>query len=489
MLDRPFYSTLHLTTAILLTLTTTLHAEDPHPNYLQTVKAYADTMLDHGRDTYGNKHTPLFAEELNPSTMQMLEGEALQKATAIDFKDWGIRSHDRMLGGANSQHCLNLYQILYALTDITGNKRYATEADESLTYFFQNCQSEATGLLYWGEHAGWNLRTDSPLEKQSGDIHEFFRPWILWNRSWDLAPEPCRQFALGLWEHQIGDHETGDYSRHATISKHGPGTNAPYARHGGFYIETWAVAYSQTKDTVFLQAIQSVVNGLERARLHEGGYLVGGSKIRGGRRPYDISLAISSENASALVPQELAARLQEVALANDGIFSKTVPDTETASKRKIDAKALWSNAYGAGPRAGRANVYMLRYRQTKNDAYRRAVLQEADLYRTHEIDLTQPVWPGTFGDAIWLMLNAHEPHRRRQIPSSRPHLRPEGHHNLPRSRPLTPCLTKTPPLRSRHQRRHPHDGPTTIIHHTNPTPITHQPHLHQPITRQIVNDE
>ena len=408
MLDRSPSFCLPTTIAILLALTTTLQAETPRPDYLETVRAYVDTMLDHGQDTYGKKHTPLFAEELDPTTKRMLEGEALEKAAAIDFKDWGIRSHDRMLGGANPQHCLNLYQVLYALTDITGDKRYATEADESLTYFFENCQSDATGLLYWGEHAGWDLQTDSPLEKRSGDIHEFFRPWILWNKSWQLAPEPCHRFALGLWEHQIGDHETGDYSRHATISKHGPGTNAPYARHGGAYIETWAFAYSQTKDEIFLQAIRSVVDGLERARLHEGGYLVGGSKTRGGRRPFDISLAISLENAAAHVPQDLATRLREVARTNDEIFSKTVPDMATAAKRKIDAKALWSNAYGAGPRAGRANVYMLRYRQTQDDAYRRAVLQEANLYRTHEIDLTHPVWPGTFGDAIWLMLNAHE---------------------------------------------------------------------------------
>lgn len=405
MFDRPPSSTLRITTITLLILASTLQGEEPLPDYLQTVKAYADTMLDHGRDTYGKEHTPLFAEELDQTTMRMLEGKALEKVAAIDREDWGIRSHDRMLGGANPQHCLNLYQVLYALTDITGEKRYAAEADRSLTYFFNNCQSEATGILYWGEHAGWDLRKDSPLEKSAGDTHEFYRPWILWNKSWQLANEPCRRFALGLWEHQIGNHETGDFSRHAKISTHGPGTTAPYARHGGFYIETWATAYSQTIDEVFLQAIRSVIEGLERARLHDGGYLVGGSITRGGRRSYDVSLAISSENASVHVPPDLAARLREVATANDEVFRDTVA---APSNENVDAKALWSNAYGAGPLAGRANVYMLRYRQTQDEAYRRAILQEADLYRSHDIDLTRPVWPGTIGDVIWLMLNAHE---------------------------------------------------------------------------------
>lgn len=400
-----FCSTLRTTTIILLILATTLQAEEPSLDYLQIVKAYADTMLEHGQDTYGKEHTPLFAEELNPTTMRMLEGEALEKVAAIAREDWGIRSHDRMLGGANPQHCLNLYQVLYALTDITGEKRYATEADRSLTYFFNNCQSEATGIFYWGEHAGWDLRKDSPLEKPAGDTHEFYRPWILWSKSWQLANEPCRRFALGLWERQIGNHETGDFSRHAKISAHGPGTTAPYARHGGFYIETWAFAYSQTKGKLFLQAIRSVIEGLERARLQDRGYLVGGSIRRGGRRSYDISLAISSENASVHVPSDLATRLREVAAANDEVFRDTVA---AASNENVDAKALWSNAYGAGPRAGHANVLMLRYRQTQHEAYRRAVLQEADLYRSHNVDLTYPVWPGTIGDVIWLMLNAYE---------------------------------------------------------------------------------
>ena len=201
-----------------------------------------------------------------------------------------------MIAGGNPQHCQNLYQILYALTTITGEKRYAQQADRSLAFSFAHCQSPATGLLYWGEHAGWDFRTERPIQKPAGTIHEFYRPWVLWERSWQLAPDACRRYALGLWEHQIGNHQTGDYSRHARIDAHGPGTEAPYARHGGFYIETWAIAYEKTGNKVFLSAIESIVDGLERARLEEGGMLVGGSKRRGGRRAYDVSLAISLGN-------------------------------------------------------------------------------------------------------------------------------------------------------------------------------------------------
>ncbi len=381
-------------------------APDGRPDYLSVVQAYADAMIEHGRDSYGNEHSPLFAEELDRKTVRMLEGEALEKAAAIPRDDWGIRSHDRMLGGANPQHCQNLYQVLYALTEITGEKRYADEADRSLAYFFEHCQSEATGLFCWGEHAGWDLREEKRLEKSSGDIHEFFRPWILWDRCWELADEPCRHYAVGLWEHQIGDHKTGDFSRHAKISSHGPGTTAPYARHGGFYIETWGAAYARTKDEVFLRAIRSVLDGLERARLHEGGYLTGGSTRKGGRRSHDISLAVSLGITAVHVPQDLAARLREVAAANDEVFRPIQDDKKTLSAKPTGN--LWTNAYGAGPRVGKVNVWMLRYRQTNDAAYRSAILREAELYRTQEVNWSQPVWPGTLGAAVWLMLNAHE---------------------------------------------------------------------------------
>lgn len=396
---------LYCLTLCLLSGMSVAAANYDEPDYLGRVVAYADAMLRHGQDSYGDTHTPLFAEALDRSTLRMPEGEALEQLAAIAREDWGIRTTDRMLGGANPQHCVNLYQVLYALTVITGEPHYGSAADASLKHFLGHCRSEATGLFYWGEHAGWDLRANAPLQTRSGDIHEFYRPWPLWERSWRLAPEPCRRFALGLWEHQIGDHERGDFSRHAKISEHGPGTNAPYARHGGFYIETWAAAYAQTGDEVFPRAIEAVVDGLERARLHKGGYLIGGSTESGSRRPYDVSLAVSLEKASGRVPAELADKLRAVAAANDDIFAGIHANPSAGAAKDTN---LWTNAYGSGPRAGRANTLMLRYRQTGKEAYRRVILAEADLYHNQRINLTSAVWPGTVGDAVWLMLNAHE---------------------------------------------------------------------------------
>ncbi|MHC4752754.1 MAG: hypothetical protein ACYTFW_23145, partial [Planctomycetota bacterium] len=205
--------------------------------YLRIVKAYADTMLRDGRDTYGQTHSPLFATTLDRKTVKIFDDAAIAKLfqeRLDDWANWRIRNADRYFGGANPHHHMSLYQILYALTDVTGDRRYAAEVDKALRWFFNNCQSPATGLLAWGEHMGWDFRTESiaPREKYKHKlvydgmcpvyaIHEFAGPWVLWERSFDIAPGPCLRFAKGLWENQIGDHKTGNYSRHANYIEHG----------------------------------------------------------------------------------------------------------------------------------------------------------------------------------------------------------------------------------------------------------------------------
>ncbi len=378
--------------------------------YLARVRAYADCMIDHGQDTYGAVHSPSFAEALDRKTLKLLEGDALKRAAGIKREEWGIRSHDRMLGGGNPQHCENLYQVLYALGDITADKKYTAVADQSLEWFLTHCQSEETGLFWWGEHAGWDFLTEKPLEKPAGNTHEMYRPWVLWERSWKLSPEACRKFAVGLWEHQIADHETGDFSRHAAIDRHGPGHDAPYARHGGCYIRIWATAYQHTKDPVFLKAIEVVLGGLDRDRLH-GGMVTGGSRKRGGRTAYDLPVAIAAWEAAELVPEELAGKLRSFAAANDKAFCKAAEARAGAGgvARKSDEN-LWSSGYGlgGGELATMADLCVVRWRQVKLDAYRQCALEVADKYGEGAINVSFPVYPGTVGKVITLLVAVHE---------------------------------------------------------------------------------
>ena len=108
-------------------------------DYLTMVRSYADTMIQCGRDRYGADGAPRFPYALTrdeePTLITENPGDIL-----------GIRKNDRTLGCANPGAEHGLFQVLYALTEMTGESRYARAADDALQWFFENTQSPVTGL-------------------------------------------------------------------------------------------------------------------------------------------------------------------------------------------------------------------------------------------------------------------------------------------------------------------------------------------------------
>ena len=199
---------------------------------------YANAMLEHGRDTYGPQKTGLFLSALDRKTLGPLKVRPPAPA--------GIREGDRPgepgqpLVGANPQLDQNLLRLLYFLKGLSGEDRYPQAADDALKWFLENTQSPNTGFFPWGEHLSWNVMTDKIASGHQEPVHEFARPWPLWEKCFELAPEASKRFALGLWNRQIADHNTGAFNRHANFSKSSPVPGMDFARHAGFYIRTWA---------------------------------------------------------------------------------------------------------------------------------------------------------------------------------------------------------------------------------------------------------
>jgi len=407
-----------------LAIQATMCVADPEEKgqagYLKVVRAYADAMLEHGRDRYGEESSPLFATTLDRRTMQLFQGEELEKIRSIPREGWDIRNHDRMVMGANPMHHENFYQVLYALSEATEDKRYANEANAALKWFFEHGQSETTGLMAWGEHIGW----DFVEEKAVGGPHEFFRPWVLWERCYELAPKSCARFAKGLWEHQIGDHETGNFSRHADYWTHRPGKNSEYPRHGGFYIATWAAAYQHTKDPLFLTAIETVVDYFNKRRSPLSDAIPCESAERSkGKRVWpssNLSLAVDLWDASGKVPDPLAEKMRKSASRTDKVYLAIEHDLAREDKGFVGAchtdtlevegysKGVWGAGYGNGGDAQMANLCMLRFRQVHLDGYKRLVLHAGDRYLGDEPSRTEVLHPAPLGDAIFLMLACHE---------------------------------------------------------------------------------
>jgi len=414
-----------LCTSSLVILATCTLAKD-ETSYLDIVRRYADAMIEHGRDVYGEIKSPLFTATLDRKTLKL----PAKSPGNIS----GIRNGDRTLTGANPMHDLNFHQTLYALTKANGEKRYATEADKSLKWFFENCQSPK-GLMAWGEHQGWDFMKETSIAPQAP--HEFYRPWVLWNRCLTLAPEPCHRFALGLWNHQIADHKTGAFSRHAAdiwdMSKTSPRKGYEFPRHGGFYIATWAAAYEKTKDKELLKAIECLVDSFAARRNKTTGIIPAESNTLELVWPQsNLSLAVDLTDGAKKVPAPLAKKMLALAASIDDTFlvikhdlgpngkgflkavtATTLEPTDTDTARGRTKKPgrdswthTWETGYGESTDAQVAMLCLLRWQQVKKDGFKKLFIAAADRYLARDPDLTITLYPGALADAIATLTGA-----------------------------------------------------------------------------------
>jgi hypothetical protein len=365
---------------------------DSSTNLLGVVQGYADAMLEHGRDTYGPQKSGLLLSALDRMTLKPL--------TVRPAPPGGIRRGDRpgrawsAMNGANPQIDQNLLRVLYTLTELTGDQRYSKAADEELKWFFENAMSPKTSLLPWGEHLSWDVMYDQAISGGDEMMHEFARPWVLWERCFALAPEASAKFALGLWEHQIANHKTGGFDRHAPYFEHGPVDGKDFARHAGFYIGTWCYAWEHTTNEVYLRAIETLLARFERKRVQKDGSL---SATIG---PLDCEIA------APMVPDTLAKRLREFAAKEDDLI---IPDLQKQLQGSTTnyVPPKWQAGYSAGTLASSAMFCLGRFEQTGRKEYRDLIVSYADAYRNSRPEEDVDAWPMSFGHVISTQVAAY----------------------------------------------------------------------------------
>jgi len=368
-------------------------AATPPTDFLQVVRRYADTMIERGRDTYGPQKSALFLSALDRMTLAPLSIRPAPPA--------GIRREDRSgrpwsaLHGANPHLDQNLLRVLYVLSEITGNPGYREAADAELKWFLNNTMSPTTNLLPWGEHLSWDVMLDQPIAGGDVAMHEFARPWVLWDRCFTLAPGPSKCFAMGLWEHQIANHQTGGFDRHAPYFQHGPTDGKDFARHAGFYIATWCYAYKHTQDEAFLQAIESLLGRFERKRVQKDGSRA--ATIG----PLDCDLA------AAMLPEPLARRLRAFANQEDELTF-----AEWRKQPPLPSLPKWQMAYGGQTAGALAMFCLARHQQVPKPPYRDTLIAVADGYLDSLPEEDADVWPMTFAHAISTEVAAYRFTRR-----------------------------------------------------------------------------
>jgi hypothetical protein len=400
-------------------------------------------MREYGTDRYGLWASPLFASVLDRERLAL----PLKRPPSPGGREWDRAGNyydeptDReqpTLTGSNPFHDEDFYRTLYALTDLTGRPEYAQAADDALRYFFTHAQSPDTWLFTWGEHMAWDLVHDRSVSPERGPndpiyheipadvLHEYGRDWLLWKRSYQLAPEAIHRFAHGVWLHQIHDHETGNFSRHARWLYHQTWTDSDYPRHAGFFLRTWADVYAMTGDERLLSYIDVMLRRYEEKSAAHDGVLPfdSGNGSDWGMTLINLSMAIDLAASAPEVPEPYADRMRALAEEIDESFLglphwEPVAWNEGAELRPAglvtcvrvstgEPYEIVSQAYtGASGAAMNSGALLGRYAQTGDARYFALLQRGAEELAKTDVAGMRYVGPWGLGTGISVLVTAY----------------------------------------------------------------------------------
>ena len=208
----------------------------PPPDPLPRIIAFADNLIEHARDRYGPVKTPLFVCHLDIDTKKFLPPDSGFFAS-------------KGRGGAgphmnNLQFDSSLVRLLYALTETTGNRKYAAAAADYLEYYLEHLPDKETGFFPWGDHCGYDLVRDEPFHDNKNVRHEFKVTYPPWDRIYAINPFAATRQIESLRRHVI------DESRSWAFSRHFPPGQSPHSMNssGGAYMAAWAFLFDATGD-------------------------------------------------------------------------------------------------------------------------------------------------------------------------------------------------------------------------------------------------
>jgi hypothetical protein len=393
--------------------------------YFLMVKKYVEFMIVNGRDRYGKEHSPLFATALDRET-----GNAYKSNPPKAPK--GIRDRDRTYRGANPSKQNGLYGLMYELTKITGDQKYAEEADKGIAWFWNNCQMPRTGLMTWGEHMGWDFFKERNIYwKFQFWLHEM-KGYSHWDKVWEMTPEAAEKFAMGLWDNQIYTKEggkAGEFSRHANSLMHYPFWGKGFPSHGGKYIEIWARAWQETGNEEFLRAINTLLNYFDKNTSPESGAIRYATKFPDQYSlGHNMGLAGSLHKSMKLLPDTFAVRMKKMADDTDPLYLSFDHDPVAGGKGFVKSAhvhtlvpgeyrsehkggrfrtQMWSSGYGAGNSIGQANGCLGRYNETGIEKYKELFMITAEEYYKADIPQSKILYPSNYSGVIGMMRKAY----------------------------------------------------------------------------------
>ncbi|MCP4848581.1 MAG: hypothetical protein GY899_11610 [Verrucomicrobiaceae bacterium] len=187
-------------------------AEIKNDEFLAAAVKFGDTVITHGRDTYGPKKTPMF--------VKLLHRERLESPATICFQPPALGGPSHPVVQTQFDRSQNLLRTLAGISQATGNPKYAEAASDALIHMFEEFSAPGSGLFIFGHHMTIDLEHDRAYsDGRSGDIFELGSVFPFYQFWHSVDPKKTEQFIKGCWEAFVRDWHTMHYNRHASFHK------------------------------------------------------------------------------------------------------------------------------------------------------------------------------------------------------------------------------------------------------------------------------
>jgi len=217
-------------------------------SYGDYVRQCVDLLLEHGTDRYGKIQAPILVAILDVRTRQCPEDPLpLDEAWRV------MRRGRRAPAGNNLYLDQPLLRVLHALSERTGEKRYAVFSDQYAAYVMKNLVDDK-GFFWWGWHRHYDVFGDV-MDGHSGSPHEIHIQQTVWPLLWRAGRDPVVREIESIWQWHVIDKDTGEVNRHGDGHR-----GCDFAMSAGEVLAAFAFLYQQTGKEEWLQRARKVAD-------------------------------------------------------------------------------------------------------------------------------------------------------------------------------------------------------------------------------------
>ena len=222
-------------------------------NPMKAVLAFSENVLEHGRDRFSKKNTPLFMDGINVDTFDSIP------LTQFSGGRRGPLPPRKYISNLSEQQ--NLFRGLCGLSGLTGDSRYKDAATAAIRYHFDNLQYE-NGLLALGGHSYIDLLTLERDGDKGRDL-ELKTSTLFYELMFEVDSVATRRFIKGVWHSVVYDWNTLDFTRHGdfSIQSNRQWPDIPFSPPEPFFIG---------EGLTFIATGADLIHGALRLRHHTG---------------------------------------------------------------------------------------------------------------------------------------------------------------------------------------------------------------------------